>query len=1058
MENSSLNISHTVLNKIKKIKKSNLYLNMDFQYNQFFQKLDLKNNFLISNNIPFENVIHISQDNHGGSKRFSYVNLQQKDAFIKYLKTHNDFLYEMIPTDMPCKMFFDIDKKDDCLTEEQRYEILTEIIHYIVWFVEDTLKIKIDIEKEIIILDACVETKMSYHIIINNGYFFKNIKQQKYFITKLIIDIDSKLKDFIDTVPYGNNQNIRLINQSKIGKQNTLQGDEDGKDIEPSFIGCYTTEKQFYDNMEVEKEITKHLKKEVKEKKIKEQVELTELQIDGKRLIDLVEDKNKMKYFNKLKQYQKYLCLIPVQENYNWWIKIGMGIAGSGGTAQEWDAWSSIGEKYKHNSSDYLKIFENFKKEGGYNTWSMRRWALLCDKNGLLKMTDKEVDRLFDLYFDIPKHDDIYYITENTQYIDMDAMGINREDKHIILHAYLGKGKTTAIVNYVKKHDRKNYKILVISSRVSFAYFIHQELEKNNINMDLYIDEKTHIPSSERLVVQLESLWKTEKTFDLIIIDECESVLKQFSSQKTMIQKFKKTYDKLCHLIKQSKKVIWGDAFITQRTINFVHWFKEPITYIQNISSPVKRKAFEINNDDINKHIIENSPSYACFSSKNEILKFQAEIPSTKTSKIYHADTDDDFDESLKDMNKNWVVDIIGTTPKITVGCSFTEEHFNNVYVKAQPTCCVRDTFQAIMRARHLKNNKLFFSYPADHKLNFMKGTIPIIDNFVEWKESNNVIREIWQQSKKLGLKFEDSDMIDLDLENTPDQLSLLFWFNQFEEALSKTHYKRMFYKFLRICNYDYTDLSKNKKEEKDKDKNKDSKPVINFYKEIEDIDDYKAEEITKRIQHKKSTQREKRQVEKYFFRKYTVKEDEENKPLLEIAFNNFYMNSSKQKIIKNLYLEKNPEAQESQILKDVENSNGMVETIKMKSQRVQYIKILNEKLGLDHSQDCKTLTIQKINSVIEFLNTNKTEINTIFNLSHKESITDKDKPTILLRQIYNKWSGTPIVVTKRGAKNKALEYQFGKEQGSIYDIIKQKPKQIETIINETNLLVVNFD
>jgi len=1042
MENSSLNISlpSKFLDKIKKNKKSNLYLNMEFHYNTFFQKLQLKNDFLISNNIKYENVIHISQDNHGGSKRFTYVTIEQKDAFIKHLKTNNHFLYEMIPTDLPCKMYFDIDKKDDGLTDDQRNEILIKLLNHIIAFTFNNLQIEIK-EEEIIILDACITQKMSYHIIINNGYFFKNMKQHKFFIQKLLLETNEELKNFIDCVPYGNNQNIRLINQSKIGKNNILKGSEDGIDIEPSLIGCYTEQKQFYDNIEIEKEVISIVKKQVKEQKVKDEIELKQLNTEGKRLIDLVPDCQKIEYFKKLKPYQKYLCLIPIQENYEWWLKIGMAIAGSGGIANEWDSWSSMGEKYKYNEPDYLKKFDNFKKEGGYNVWSLRRWAVLCDKNGLLKMSKKEVDRLFDLYFNIPQHDDIYYIQENTKYVDMQGLGMNRKDKHIILEAYLGKGKTTAIVNHINRNIKKYPKILVISSRISFAYFIHQELEKNNINIDLYIDGQVHIPTSERLVIQLESLWKTEKTFDLVVIDECESVLKQFSSKKTMIQKFKKTYDKLCHIIKQSKKVLWCDAFILQRTVNFVHFFKEPITYIKNISPPIEREAFEINNDDINKEIIENSPSYACFSSKTDLLEFERSIPTTKTKMIYHADTDDDFDETLKDMNTNWLVDIVASTPKITVGCSFTELHFNNAYVKAKPTCCVRDTFQGIMRARHLKNNKLFFSFPPQHTLNFMKGGIPIIDNFVEWKKSNEAIRKIWQESKKLGLNFEDSDMIDLDLEQTPDQLSLLFWFNQFEEALSRNEYKQMFYKFLKICNYKYTDWTKQKKEAKKKDK-KDKKCKIDFYQEIKDINALEEEQISKRIQHKKATQEEKMQVQKFYFRKYTVDEDNQNKENLSVAFNNYYMDSSKQRIIRNIYLEKNPNLQEKQIYKDVDNADGFSETIKMNSQRVAYINILNEKLGLQNSCEFKTLTISTINSVIDFLNKNKNDINTIFNLTHKESITDTDKPTILLRQIYNKWSGTKLVVTKRGNQNKAIEYEIGNKEFSLWNIIKEKKKE----------------
>ena len=69
------------------------------------------------------------------------------------------------------------------------------------------------------------------------------------------------------------------------------------------------------------------------------------------------------------------------------------------------------------------------------------------------------------------------------------------------------------------------------------------------------------------------------------------------------------------------------------------------------------------------------------------------------------------MDIGLQDINKTWIKSLVGASPKITVGCSFTEKHFHNVFVKGSASsCCVRDTFQSIMRARHLINNTLYFS------------------------------------------------------------------------------------------------------------------------------------------------------------------------------------------------------------------------------------------------------------------------------------------------------------------------------------------------------------
>ena len=61
------------------------------------------------------------------------------------------------------------------------------------------------------------------------------------------------------------------------------------------------------------------------------------------------------------------------------------------------------------------------------------------------------------------------------------------------------------------------------------------ELNKIAYDFKLYNKlKKKDYYNTERIIIQLESLWKVNKTeFDLIIIDEVESVLKQLTSKIT---------------------------------------------------------------------------------------------------------------------------------------------------------------------------------------------------------------------------------------------------------------------------------------------------------------------------------------------------------------------------------------------------------------------------------------------------------------------------------------------------------------------------------------------
>ena len=87
---------------------------------------------------------------------------------------------------------------------------------------------------------------------------------------------------------------------------------------------------------------------------------------------------------------------------------------------------------------------------------------------------------------------------------------------------------------------------------------------------------------SDRLIIQIESLMRlsnndfideyTEqiKQYDLIIVDEIESVLNQFNSP-TYKNKSKETFEYFRELLRYSKKCIFLDGDLSDRSYSFIN-------------------------------------------------------------------------------------------------------------------------------------------------------------------------------------------------------------------------------------------------------------------------------------------------------------------------------------------------------------------------------------------------------------------------------------------------------------------------------------------------------
>jgi hypothetical protein len=103
-------------------------------------------------------------------------------------------------------------------------------------------------------------------------------------------------------------------------------------------------------------------------------------------------------------------------------------------------------------------------------------------------------------------------------------------------------------------------------------------------------------------------------------------------------------------------------------------------------------------------------------------------------------------------MNQEWAkYKLVLTTPTITEGCSFfVPDYFDNTFMISHPPCAVRDLFQTHMRARTIKNNKMYFSIPEPNTCNFIRSQANIKKNHDNCEDTiNNNFEELIKEYKQ---------------------------------------------------------------------------------------------------------------------------------------------------------------------------------------------------------------------------------------------------------------------------------------------------------------------
>jgi hypothetical protein len=310
--------------------------------------------------------------------------------------------------------------------------------------------------------------------------------------------------------------------------------------------------------------------------------------------------------------------------------------------------------------------------------------------------------------------------------------------KFTFLISPMGSNKTGAVVDYILKYGSQ-WRILWLTPRISLTQNTKGRLERANIHAVSYQDftrlQKVEgaLDNAQFVLCSIQSLHYTKKSFDMVVIDEPETMFSTFKGDcMTHHHNLSTNWHTLVGHLTEAKKVVLMDAFTTNMSMNFVkgiirqhdhrvadHYevvttsadppprqfremdsFKTWMTHIlkaaQNgdkvyIYTPYKSKAKGV------EAIVRTLTDLMGWTEGREIFGYYAE-KSAEKQKLQHA-------EQIWGRSE---CRCVVTNAAISVGVNFnTRDVFDRIYGFYASFIPVRDFIQALYRVRHPKETTM---------------------------------------------------------------------------------------------------------------------------------------------------------------------------------------------------------------------------------------------------------------------------------------------------------------------------------------------------------------
>jgi hypothetical protein len=796
----------------------------------------------------------ISEQFHKRFFAFDYQTLYQLSIKKKYC------LYENYAYGEQVKLHLDIDiKKVDIPKDTNRDQLLNDTVITAIKLMTDKLTSYNINNPKIIVLSASTDEKVSAHIIFVN-IIFNDIKSIKYFIA----DIDAKIimNKVIDPRIYKKGS-FRLLWSCKFGKKNSLEFyksfNYEHKNDEQLFMDCLIKNIP-KDHKIVNYDVPKDIKF-IKKPKVKQ--------------TNSILTKTELKENNvSIEMLQQFVNLLNIElaDDYESWIQIGMCLYNCNNTKACFDIWNEWSKKSSNYDGQDICIYKwNTFESAGLGIGTLRHHAKRSNPEKYDEIVKSSKQTLAEPIFDTIKFESNYLLGREEKITDKASVTgteiskwIEGKTKSLAIWSPYDTGKTDTIKQILEIYNPK--RILFISYRQSLTNDFYGNFNKYGLLS--YLDGHY---KEDKIICQVESLFKllTEYMFnktkiipsyDLVVIDEIESVLAHFRS--TTIGEKQDVFNLFRGILRNSKKILALDGDFNNRSYEMLNYFEKPIILQNQVKKGDKKFIFTNDRNNIDERIDE-----AMKAGKNIVIVSQSATIATyyynkykdKYKSVLHCSKSDDIlKKGLKNVLEFWkTFQLVCYSPTIEAGVNFDCEHFDQIFVVlCSMSTSPRGLLQMISRVRKIRTKDV---YTYLNNMPFKEHA-----NFYTYKEVKHYVSEMC--GKYLAPKFildknTNKEVISYEF----DLYSQILVYNE-TENLNKNSAYFVPYMIKMLTSkghtYEYIDTKKTKSNFKKGSIVKDE--IV----DAKDIDDDTFNDLLSSQKNNTATREEKVQIEKHLYKK----------------------------------------------------------------------------------------------------------------------------------------------------------------------------------------------
>ena len=379
---------------------------------------------------------------------------------------------------------------------------------------------------------------------------------------------------------------------------------------------------------------------------------------------------------------------------------------------------------------------------------------------------------------------------------------------HILLRSAMKTGKTTTATKAIQTLPHKSALIITNRKTLSWSCMGSDGYLKAFPGLKHYLDQSNAFMFEwDYVVVQLESLCRVGERFDVVVLDECESLLQQFSS--STMHRLAETWERFQQVVRAAKWCLWADAFLQDRSIAIclaILGTPESMVVIENTHQPTNRQATQVGWDRTAKDGMMNTlqalsgdRNYFVSASRKFLEESEHLLPQPRlsiTSKTPGIAKDLADATTLFGKFQN-----VCATGALTTGVNCAVQgHFDNVvlFFSAAKGMLVRDMMQASLRVRELTKERLFYGvYPRYHETKAF--------NVYNREALGDIIAGRVELERQLA-KDEAADQL-WDLRDELDPILQQLWvYNQQELNVSAFFHGQMVQRYLKVCGYQHKD------------------------------------------------------------------------------------------------------------------------------------------------------------------------------------------------------------------------------------------------------------